>query len=60
MAMAPELPELVVPELKTSIPLTPPVPEFADRMLIIPLDVAVPSPDPILTDPPVLTVLRPA
>jgi hypothetical protein len=36
------------------------VPALADRMLTMPLVVAVPSPDPMLTVPPVLTVLRPA
>jgi hypothetical protein len=58
--MAPEFPDDVVPELKTSAPLTPATPELADRMLTIPELVAVPSPDPILTSPPVFTVLRPA
>ena len=58
--MAPELPELVVPELNTSMPLTPAVPALADLMLTMPDVVAVPSPDAMLTVPPVLTVLRPA
>ena len=58
--MAPELPELDVPELNTSMPLLPAVPALADLMLTMPLDVAVPSPDAMLTVPPVLTVLRPA
>ena len=49
-----------MPELNTSMPLTPLTPELADRMLTMPLDVAVPSPDARLTAPPVLTVLRPA
>jgi hypothetical protein len=58
--MAPEFPDVAVPELKTSAPLTPATPELADRMLTIPELVAVPSPDPMLTVPPVFTVLRPA
>jgi hypothetical protein len=58
--MAPELPELVVPELNTSMPLLPALlSESADLMLTMP-DAVVPSPDPMLTVPPVLTVLRPA
>jgi hypothetical protein len=58
--MAPELPELVEPELNTSMPLLPAVPALADLMLTMPDDVAVPSPDAIETVPPVSTVLRPA
>jgi hypothetical protein len=50
---APEFPELVVPVLNTSIPLTPDAPVFAVRMLTTPDDVAVPSPEPKLTEPPV-------
>ena len=49
-----------MPELNTSMPLTPSVPAFADRIVTTPLDVAVPSPVPMLTDPPVFTALRPA
>ena len=59
-AIAPELPELVVPVLNTSIPLTPAVPAFELRIATTPDDVAVPSPEPMLSDPPVFTVLRPA
>ena len=57
---APELPVLADPDEKISIPLAPFPPEFADRMVIAPLDVAVPSPDAIVNTPPVFTVLRPA
>jgi hypothetical protein len=60
MTTAPEFPDAVVPELNTSMPLTPDTPEFALRILMIPDVVAVPSPDPMLTSPPVLVVLRPA
>ena len=41
---APLLPSTEVPELKTSAPLTPEVPELIDRIVMAPLDVAVPSP----------------
>jgi hypothetical protein len=58
--MAPELPELALPELNTSMPLLPAVPALADLMLTMPDVVPVPSPDPMETVPPVLTVLRPA
>ena len=40
---------------KMSIPLTPLTPEFADRIVMAPLDVAVPSPDATVTTPPVFT-----
>ena len=41
-------------------PLTPDVPELIDRIVMAPLDVAVPSPLATCTAPPVITVLRPA
>ena len=47
------------PELNTSRPLAPAVPEFALRTAITPLLVDVPSPDSMLTEPPVCAVLRP-
>jgi hypothetical protein len=56
----PELLELVVPGLKTSIPLMPAVPELALLMLMMPKLRSVPSPDVRLRVPPVFTVLRPA
>jgi hypothetical protein len=54
------LPDTDVPELKTSDPLTPDVPELIERIVTTPLEVAVPSPEPIEIAPPVWTVLRPA
>ena len=59
-SIAPELPVLAEPVLKMSMPLTPLVPEFMDRIVMAPLDVDVPSPELRLTAPPVCTVLRPA
>jgi hypothetical protein len=56
----PLLPLLVLPELKTSMPLVPAKPEFVLRIVTIPLEVAVPSPLLRLTAPPVSTVARPA
>jgi hypothetical protein len=58
--IAPLLPLLALPELKTSMPLLPASPAFVLRIVTMPLVVAVPSPLPKLTAPPVLTVLRPA
>merc|ERR1719482_517541 len=58
--MAPLLPLTDVPVLKISMPLTPEVPELIDRIVMAPLDVAVPSPLARCTAPPVCTVLRPA
>jgi len=57
---APELPLVAVPVLKYSAPLAPLVPPFADRILTMPLVVAVPSPLTKLNKPPVFTVLKPA
>jgi hypothetical protein len=55
----PLLPLLEEPELKISTPDTPAVPALALRKVTKPLVVAVPSPAPRLSAPPVLTVLRP-
>jgi len=55
--MDPVVPELDVPELNTSEPLTPAAPEFEDRMAMAPLVVATPSPERRPTAPPVRTVL---
>ena len=41
-SMAPLLPVTAVPELKISMPLTPAVPELIERIVMAPLDVAVP------------------
>jgi hypothetical protein len=60
ISMAPLLPDTDVPELNTSMPLTPDVPELIERIVIAPLDADVPSPDARCTAPPVCTVLRPA
>jgi len=57
--MAPLLPLLVLPELNTSMPLLPALPEFKLRIVTMPLEVAVPSPLLRLTAPPVSTVLLP-
>ena len=53
----PVLPELDVPELKTSTPLTPLSPAFAVLIVMAPLVLAMPC--PLLTPiaPPVWTVL---
>ena len=56
---APEFPELDVPVLKRSSPLAPFAPAFALRIVIDPLVVVVPSPDPSATIPPVFTCDRP-
>ena len=55
----PELPELDVPELNTSIPLIPAVPAFTERIMTDPLDVAVPDPDRMVMVPPVSVVPTP-
>ena len=55
----PLFPLLALPELKSRTPLVPTAPEFDERILIVPLLVAVPSPLETLIAPPVLTVLRP-
>jgi hypothetical protein len=60
ISIEPELPPLAVPVLKISMPLTPVVPELMDRIVMVPLDVDVPSPLLKLMAPPVCTVLRPA
>ena len=60
MYKAPLLALIDVPELKTSRPLTPVLPEFAVRIVILPLLLAVPSPVSKLRKPPVCTVLTPA
>jgi hypothetical protein len=57
MDMLPDPPELAVPELKTSTPLEPVAPPFADRITTLPLDVAMPCPLIMLTEPPVSTWL---
>jgi hypothetical protein len=44
-SIAPLFPLTAVPELKISMPLTPDVPELIERIVMIPLDVAVPSPE---------------
>jgi len=58
--MLPLLPELLLPELKVSIPLAPDVPALMLRTMTMPLLDAVPSPLAMLNDPPVMLVLRPA
>ena len=55
--MDPEDPELDVPELNTSTPLTPFAPALAVRMTMAPLVVATPRPLVILTAPPVNLLL---
>jgi hypothetical protein len=59
METDPVVPELDVPELKTSTPLAPLSPALAVRMTTAPLDVAMPWPPTIPTAPPVRTVLSP-
>jgi hypothetical protein len=49
----PVLPELEVPELNTSTPLTPLSPEFAVRTVIVPVVLAIPCPVVIEMAPPV-------
>ena len=53
ISIAPLLPDTAVPLLKTSMPLTPLVPELMERMAMAPLEVAVPSPLARCTAPPV-------
>jgi hypothetical protein len=60
MRTEPLLPALAVPELKNKVPLAPEEPPLVLRILMTPLVVAVPSPDVMNNDPPVLTMLRPA
>ncbi|MEC8422185.1 MAG: hypothetical protein VX000_00335, partial [Myxococcota bacterium] len=57
---SPLLPALDDPVLNRSEPLTPDSPAFALRIITLPLDDAVPSPDDTHMTPPVCTVLRPA
>jgi hypothetical protein len=59
MNMEPLLPPLEDPELKTNKPLTPDFPALKLRIVTAPLVVAVPSPLPMLTAPPVFVMLRP-
>jgi len=59
MSAEPLFPPFALPELNTSMPLTPPLPELKLRMVTIPLLVAVPSPLERLNAPPVWTTLRP-
>jgi hypothetical protein len=59
MKISPELPLLVVPELKTRIPLAPSGPLFTVKMAIAPLDEQVPSPLRNEITPPVLSKERP-
>jgi len=54
---APLFPALALPELNTSMPLTPETPAFMLRMFTMPLLVAVPSPLERLNAPPVWTTL---
>ena len=54
------MPLLEDPELKTSMPLLPFVPEFALLIETMPLDEAEPKPLVRLTAPPVSTVPLPA
>ena len=58
--MLPELPPDDEPDENTSIPLDPLSPAFAVRTVMLPLELAVPSPDDIHIAPPVATTLRPA
>ena len=51
--MAPLLPATAVPVLKSSMPLAPHAPELIERIVMAPLDVAVPSPLARWTAPPV-------
>ena len=53
----PLLPELLVPELNTSTPLTPVAPAFALRIVIAPLLLVIPAPPTTPTAPPVWIVL---
>jgi len=58
--IAPEFPELLVPELKTNMPLLPAEPALTLRTITMPLLDTVPSPLAKLKAPPVTVVLRPA
>jgi hypothetical protein len=58
--MAPLVPELVVPVLKTSAPLTPSVPAFAVSITMPPLLEVELYPDFSVTDPPVFAGDAPA
>jgi hypothetical protein len=58
--MAPVLPLLLDPELKTRAPLEPAVPELAERIVTLPLVVDVPSPLTMLIAPPLAAVDLPA
>ena len=58
--MEPEVPELDVPELKTSTPLTPVSPAFDVRIVIAPLEAALLEPLARAIAPPVATPLSPA
>ena len=57
--MAPDVPELLVPELNVNRPLTPLWPAFDDAMVIAPLVLAMPWPLVTPIAPPVCTVLSP-
>jgi hypothetical protein len=60
MEMDPEVPELVVPELNTSTPLTPFSPAFAVLIVIAPLVLDTPDPESTSIAPPVSVWLMPA
>ena len=60
METSPDAPHDVVPVLNMSSPLTPAVPAFNVRMMIVPLVEAVPYPLIIEIDPPVAPVLTAA
>merc|ERR1711995_93224 len=57
--IAPDEPELAVPELNTSTPLTPLWPALDDTIVTAPLVLAMPWPLTTPTAPPVATVLSP-
>ena len=57
--MEPVDPELEVPELNTNRPLRPLVPAFDERMLMAPLEVAIPWPLMTPTAPPVFVSASP-
>ena len=56
MLTAPVAPTLDVPVLRAIKPLTPAAPAGAVFKLMVPLDVSVPVPDKMLTDPPLAAV----
>ena len=58
--MLPELPDVVVPELKIRAPLMPLVPEWRDRIVTEPLVDNVPDPPNMDTAPPVAPLPLPA